>query len=609
MTGRIAKGAAILAVYGALVVWLTWPLGAHLDTHLPDTGITCRYDSLLLAWALSHQSRALSEAPAKFPHANAYYPAQHALFYGEAGFGALPYFMPVFLATGNPALALNWTFLVCVALTAFSLHLVLYRWTGSHLAGVMAAWIFLTRRWVLWGWVPAAPSYAVLQYLPLVLFLSAAPPARFRPALLLGFLVVQSFTSFYVAAAAMAPLAVLAGFRLLRPTTRAAGLRLVGVLAVATVALVGVYSGSLIIRRDNPLLHKQTVWRKTVHWPLRFPEDLLNPHAPIQVPLVPLSLIGIGAASIVWRRVRHGTPAGEAWAHGTLWLAVGVLASPTPTILWYGTPTRLPHAVLGDWLSVYEIVRVPLRMGIASLFGLALLGGVAFGECARRLSGWNFPVLGRLAAPALAGVLMVSIYDEYSRGVAIEALHPKPLPAAYPLWRPPAPDSPLMAILRQPGGPLLELPIGAKLAIDLYPDAPLQARAMYRSIFHGRPLLNGYNGYWPAGFPERMALARRLPDAEALTALRHETGLELILVHVRLFGGIEREVCRKLARAGPPPPICATDFGAEERRAWLEVMARGRRDDLRLVVRDGGDLLFAVGDPVAGEVSAHASPR
>ena len=29
----------------------------------------------------------------------------------------------------------------------------------------------------------------------------------------------------------------------------------------------------------------------------------------------------------------------------------------------------------------------------------------------------------------------------------------------------------------------------------------LQAEAMYRSSAHGRPLLNGYNGYFPAGFP------------------------------------------------------------------------------------------------------------
>jgi hypothetical protein len=91
---------------------------------------------------------------------------------------------------------------------------------------------------------------------------------------------------------------------------------------------------------------------------------------------------------------------------------------------------------------------------------------------------------------------------------------------------------------------------------------------MYRSIFHWRPLLNGYSGYWPAGFRERMELATRLPDAAALEALRRETGLTTLLVH-------------------------AGDVGPERRATWLALAERGI-PTLRLVARDGDDLLFAV---------------
>ena len=121
------------------------------------------------------------------------------------------------------------------------------------------------------------------------------------------------------------------------------------------------------------------------------------------------------------------------------------------------------------------------------------------------------------------------------------------------------PTSPLLAILRHPGGPLLELPAN---------NIMQAAQAMYGSIFHWRPLLNGYASYWPEGFPERMALARRLPDADALATLRAETGLELILVHA--------------------------DWGEPKRAAWLELAARGGREDVRLLARDGSDLLFIV---------------
>src|SRR5258706_13660715 len=87
---------APLLAYALLVVWLTWPLAVHLDTHVPDTEGPCRFDVPLIMWALAWQSHALTTAPTTWPDANIYYPAPHALFYGEAGFGALPYFLPVF---------------------------------------------------------------------------------------------------------------------------------------------------------------------------------------------------------------------------------------------------------------------------------------------------------------------------------------------------------------------------------------------------------------------------------------------------------------------------------------------------------------------------------
>ena len=60
-----------------------------------------------------------------------YYPTRYALFYGSTAFGALPYFAPTYLISGNPVLALNLVLLSCVALTAWTLHIVVARWTGS----------------------------------------------------------------------------------------------------------------------------------------------------------------------------------------------------------------------------------------------------------------------------------------------------------------------------------------------------------------------------------------------------------------------------------------------------------------------------------------------
>jgi hypothetical protein len=237
---------------------------------------------------------------------------------------------------------------------------------------------------------------------------------------------------------------------------------------------------------------------------------------------------------------------------------------------------------------VYDVIRFPHRLAVAALVGFAILAGVAFAECAGRMRS-------RVLPPTLAAVMIAAMYTQYASGWRAPGLPPMaPLPPAYPLWRPPAGDSKLDMLLRRPGGPVLELPIGQVSGPDSSNDAPLQARAMFRAIFHRRPLLNGYGGYWPEGFPERMALARRLPDAEALDALRAVTGLETILVHPRLYGAVERELCRALARHGRTAERCGDDFGAAERAAWRALAAGNGRADLHLVAREGDDLLFAV---------------
>jgi hypothetical protein len=91
---------------------------------------------------------------------------------------------------------------------------------------------------------------------------------------------------------------------------------------------------------------------------------------------------------------------------------------------------------------------------------------------------------------------------------------------------------------------------------------------MYRSIFHRRPILNGYCSYWPPGFVERVALAGRLPDRAALAALRAETGLSTVVVHLGMLRDAQQVPWRTLADA--------------------------QDADFRLTARVGDDLVFAV---------------
>jgi hypothetical protein len=156
--------------------------------------------------------------------------------------------------------------------------------------------------------------------------------------------------------------------------------------------------------------------------------------------------------------------------------------------------------------------------------GVSLAAGLGFAACAARL-----PLRGRVAAAAamlLAALLGAEMYREYA---GVNVFGRAALPAEYPSFSPPSRDDALVRALAAGEGPVLEIPV----RLTAHGPVPgYHTRAMYRAIFHRRPLLNGYGGYWPSGFIERMKLASALPDPKALAALRAETGLTTVVVNV-----------------------------------------------------------------------------
>jgi hypothetical protein len=530
---------------------------------------------------------------ASLPSAGSFHPAPRSLFYGEAAFGALPYFAPPFLATGNPTLALNLLFFGSVALTAIAIHLVTWRWTASHVAGLVAACTFLTTRWVLWTWTPGAPNYAVVFYLPWIILLASRP--SLGPAALAGLgglVVLQGLVTPYYAVMTLVPLGMLALGRSLRATTRAAGIRMLGMLAAAAVVLALAYRPYLHTRLDNPELATQTAY-VAVGWPRSQALSLgtlLSATGPLGVSIAALALVAFGAVLRLARPDGVGRVPRSAWVHATFWAAVGVWLSRPPLVDLAGMTVPLPQYFV--WGALTSLVRDVQRLGVAGLVGLSMLSGIAFAECAHRLRSWRPPALGVVGG--FAAAFLAWTYGGYADGrMPPGGVPQRSLPKAYPTLAAPAPASGLSVELSRPGGPLLELP--AATMRD-------HARAMYASIFHRRKVLNGYASYWPIGFPERMALVCRLPDPDAVALLREETGLELILVHLggRAFlddaGAWLPYGCRTPLGAGRPSQRDVERIAADKRAAWTAAV-NGRVRNLELVGRDGTTFLFRVVRP------------
>jgi len=540
---RFGPPLAALLAYAALVAGFTWPLLPHAATHMPATYEQFHYDTLHTAWMLSHQSRRLA-TPWTMLDAGIYHPEPRSLFYSTLSLGLVPYFAPTYLATENPTLALNLAFLACVALTAWTIHLVVWRWTGAHLAGAIGAVTFLVTETTLWGFVSSAQYYAALQYQPLFVFAAAAPTSALAASPWLAVLIALQCVAdpLYVAPAVMLPLTGIALWRIARPATRPAGLRLLRQLCVAGLLLVPIYAGYLDVVARNPGLQAQSVFARPGPRPAEVVPGEASPAAfwvrghliawwyRYPIPMMALLVIGLGALGLLAQRGRGTDRVRAAWAHCALWTLVGLV---------------LP--VVGR--AVPMLRGIP-RVGLVGLIALALLTGLGAAELSRRLRARLGGAGSTGLALAFLGALLVLPSSQGRRTFG-----------TYPIQPTPSLDSPIVAALRAGTGPVLELP-ATRPALD--------ARALYRATAHHRPLVNGYSSYFPAAARGRMQQVKRLPDPLALGLLRIETGITTIVVHTH-------------------------ELDAPTRAAWERIWNQpAARADLRPLLADDGVLLFEV---------------
>ncbi len=565
---RIATAAALLAE-AAGIVWLTWPLAARMTTDIPATNLVYASDSLHQAWILVHATRALVGS-APLLDTNAFHPAHGTLFYNQVGFGALPLFAPPFLVTGNPVLAFDVLFLGGILVTTWAIHAVVQRWTGSASAGLVASAAFLMTPWVLWHSMPSAPHHTMLAYVPLIVLATANGPSRARQVLALAaLLALQGLVELlYVAPMVFLVVGVVALARLRRHSTRALGRRTLAAIAVALGLLAPLYVGYLSVLREPGIFTRTFMSAELMS---RMEEEVLlwigHIPSPLDLPFPAFVLIGAGLVALAVRRwwgdaTAHGdaTARDLAWRHVGLWSALGVVVT-FPMRMAYGQHVvTLPHWRMVQALGLERLVGQPYRHAEPTMIALAMLAGIAFAEIAERLPR-------RGARAILALLVLAACHAAYARGDTVWQMRWDPIRnGPYRTAPPPASQtSPLAVALRASDGPILELPVTG------FPARDRQAEALYRSIFHGRPVLNGDASFYPPGFDYRMTLAERLPDPTALALLVGLSGLRTIVVHGRGFS-------HALAPGSP----------------WLAFLHRQRRRDLRLVGRIEDALVFDV---------------
>jgi hypothetical protein len=517
-------GAAVL--FAVVTIAITWPLFRHPATQVLDSpslygdaSVLVQRDIYLTLWILSWDSHALVTDPLHLFHANAFYPAPWSLALSEHMLGNVPFFAPVYLATGNAVLAHQLTLLASFVVAGLAMAAYVHYWTRDRLAALAAGCLFAFAPYRLWQ---IGNLHVIsIQWMPLVLLGAdlVLDGRRLRgAALLAAALVLSTLCSYYVGYAAFA----LAGaYALVGAGTRGRAVlgrlpALTGAFAVAGAVVALLTIPYLILQRSGVIPDRAT------------PDDFtslaflsaafLGPRGLASYFLLPRHdgipqflgyvVLAATAASLILRR---RPPRGALLAAA----ATGFVLALGPTLtLPSGRVVSLPYRLLMEVVPGFSAMRVPHRFGALVTVAATALAGLVLATIRRPLF-----ARGRMGLAALVPALVVAgaLFEAYRPGTRALTIPAGPsMPPAYQ-W----------LAAHGEGGPMIELPTCGR-------DLLRQSLMMYQSTAHWLPLANGYTPYPPQSFIEMMDGACHVPDPMALDRMLAVAPLRWVVVRQRL---------------------------------------------------------------------------
>ena len=511
-------------LYALATVALTWPLFRHPATTVLDTrslygpaSVLIQRDINLTLWTLAWDTHALRTDPLHLFDANTFYPARYSLALSEHKLGNVPFFAPVYLATGNPVLAYQVTLLLTFVLAGLAMAAYVLYWTDDRGAAFAAGFLFAFAPFRFWQL--GSLDYISIHFFPLITLAIDAvlDGAGRRTAIpvLAGALVLSTFCSYYVGYAAFALAIVYAAVRIVaRGRGSFATLpRLAGALAAAGIAIAIVTIPYVILQRSGiiPDYGQRGFASLAFLTQLRF--GLMHvlsywvvPHREGVPQFLTYTALSLAALALALRRCQ---PRAGLVAVGVL----GVVLALGPYLLtpWF-PPIPLPYAALARVVPGFSAMRVPQRFGALTTFattGLAALGLAA--ACATLRARRRAAVAAALPWLAMAAVALEA------RPGGLAALPMRVGTATPPEYR--------WLAEHGAGGAVLELPASIE-------DLHRSSLYMYYSTVHWLPLLNGYTPYPPRSFVSVMEAVKGLPRPEALETVLARAPARWIVLHL-----------------------------------------------------------------------------
>jgi hypothetical protein len=495
----------VFLLYAALAVAWTWPLPLHLSSRVAfDPG-----DPFLNTWILWWNAQTVPFSDAWW-NPPIFYPMRGALALSEHLAGLSPFTTPILLLGGTPALAYNVALLLSCALSGFFTHLLVERLTGSSLAAGCAgiAYALAPFRAGQLSHLQVLTS----QWLPLMLLGLHAyvETGRGRWLALFGIAwVLQALSNgYYLLFAPVLVFVWICWFVMARRQWRQLG-QIVAAWILASLALLPVLlkyrevHGALGLSRSRGVIlrfsGRLTSFLQPPHMLALWPEgharaeDLLFPGLTIVV--VVLMALGSTAVNAMRRSGREGATSALASTFIFYFCAALLMAALTLG------PAGPDSGVIG-WLKPYEWlvhlpgfngVRVPVRFAMLVALCLAVGGGIGLAGLLPAAPLWRALIAGCVAT-----------------GLVLDG-------AIGPLTGSPPPGR--VDLPKVPAAAVLELPPD---------DTRISVGAMFRSMSHRLPLINGYSGHIPEHYDILCQSLRRNDPSAVIELARGRTLLLLV---------------------------------------------------------------------------------
>ena len=503
-----SRRTSALAVCVLLAVLHTWPLVLHPGRYSRNDNADTQLNEWILAW-VEHQ---LPRAPLHLFEANIFYPAHDSLAFSE------PLIVPALLGAplawsgGSPVLVYNLVLIAGFALTAFATFLLVQRWSGSWVGGLVAgsAFAFNTHTLTRLAHVQGIHIYG----LPLAL-LAADELLRsgsLKAALALtGALVLAAYTSGYLIVFAAVMLAILAVSTAPEwlPRWRRVMPGIVAATITSALALLPIYLPYRRAARDQHMVRSLDIVKEYSATPLGYLAAAGRLHFstwswrlfkdPVDSFFPGVAVLTLAVLALVWWRREPRDMRGRLVTLAVLAVAGVVLSMGTATPV-YGWLFHVFPPVQG--------LRAAARFGNLFLLALAVLAGLA---------------VARIRRGAVAVALLVIVNAE-----ALRAPFPytpfKGVPSVY-------------ALLRDEPGPVVvaEQPFYPRWAIFLNGSYVLNSTA------HWKPLMNGYSGYTPDTYQTYADAFWYFPQDWAIQAMK-DAGVTHVVVHPAAFRRDRQEV-------------------------------------------------------------------